>query len=329
MRARQKTEVRTAVAILGALAIAAVLTFVPRRFRATPIAGAVIVQSADPRKQTPIADAEITATSGFARGQARSDSQGYFRITFHPSLVAGQSVSLKIVHPNFLPVEISEPPNDKILVIRMTPALSPAPADSNPKETLISDIRVRYTVKVSATLNIGSISKTFEVVNTGDIPCDHRTPCSPDGKWRASAGGVTLDAGDGNQLREIRVSCIAGPCPFTRLEPNRVSPNGQSVKLTAQAWSDTVTFLVEGDVFRTRVNDMVRQSYPVAFGQTMNFTLPSNAQGASIEAEFDGSIIVFPLGPQLNLSWAVCSEKVDPAQGKLYGCELKPGYRFK
>jgi len=44
-----------------------------------------------------------------------------------------------------------------------------------------------------------------------------------------------------------------------------------------------------------------------------------------MEAEFDGTGIVFPLGPQLSLSWAVFSLK----QGKLYRCQLKPGYRFK
>jgi hypothetical protein len=329
MRARQKTEVRTAIGILAGLAIVAIVTFSPRRFQATPITGAVIANNADPRKQTPIAGAEITAVSGFAKGEAKSDSQGYFRLTFHPSLAAGQSVSLKVVHPDFLPVEISEPPDDKLLVLRMMPAATDVPEDLNPRETLISDIRVRYTVKISATLNVGSISKTFEVANVGNVPCDHRPPCAPDGRWKASVGGVTLDAGEGNELREVRVSCIAGPCPFTRVGPNQTSPDGRVVKLTAENWSDTVTFLAEADVMRTRVNDTVRQSYPVAFGQTMNFTLPSTAQGASIEAEFDGSGIVFPLGPQLNLSWAVCDSKVDPQQGKLYRCQLKPGYRFK
>lgn len=329
MRARQKTEVRTAIAVLASLAIAGAVTFLPRHFQATPITGAVIARSADPRKQTPIAGAEITGVSGFARGEAKSDSQGYFRLTFYPPLVAGQSVDLKVVHPNFRPVEILGPTSDRIFVIRMTPATSDVPEDSNPREILISDIRVRYTVKVSATVNVGSITKTFEVANVANVPCDRRPPCSLDGKWKASVGGVTLDAGDGNELRDVRVSCIAGPCPFTKVEPNQTSPNGRVVKLTAENWSDTVTFLAEADVVRTRVNDTVRQSYPVAFGQTMNFTLPSTAQGASIEAEFDGAGIVFPLGPQLNLSWAVCSLKVDAQQSKLYRCQLKTGYRFK
>jgi hypothetical protein len=329
MRARQKRDVGTAIVVVGGLIIAGLITFFPRHLGTAPIVGVVIAKNADPRKQTPIADAEITATSGFAKGQVKSDSQGYFRLAFHPSLVAGQSVTLKVVHADFLPVEISQPPGDRVYVIRMTPARSTVPDGLNQRETLISDLRVRYTVKVAATVNVGSISKTFEVANIGNVPCDGRQPCSPNGKWKASTGALSIDAGEGNELREIRVSCIAGPCPFAKLEPNQVSPDGRVLKVTVQNWSDTVTFLVEADVTRTRANETVRQSYPVSSGQTMNFTLPPTAQGASIEAEFDGSVIVFPLGPQLNLSWAVCNLKVDAQQSKLYRCELKPGYRFK
>jgi hypothetical protein len=329
MRARQKTEVSTAIAIVGGLAIAAFILFVPQHLQTTAITGAVISQSPDPRKQTPIANAEITAVSGFAKGTGKSDSQGFFRLTFHPSLMAGQAVSLKITHPDYLPLSISEPPGDRVYVIRMTPATSSLPGDLNPREILISDIRVRYMVKISATVNVGNISKTFEVANTGNVPCGGRKPCSPDGQWKASVGGATIDAGEGHELRDVRVACIAGPCPFTKIEPNEISSDGRVLKVTAQTWSDTATFLVEADVTRTRANDTVRQLYPAAYGQAMNFTLPPMAQGASIEAELDGASIVFPLGPKLNLSWAACTVKADAQQAKLFRCELKPGYQVK
>jgi hypothetical protein len=74
---------------------------------------------------------------------------------------------------------------------------------------------------------------------------------------------------------------------------------------------------------------MVRQAYPVIFGSEMSFTLPGTAGGPSIEAELNGSYIVFPLGPDLILSWATCSLKQNPDGSKLYSCELKPGYRFQ
>ena len=54
-----------------------------------------------------------------------------------------------------------------------------------------------------------------------------------------------------------------------------------------------------------------------------------DCRGPSIEAELDGSYIVFPLGPALKLSWASCTEKQNPDASKLYSCELKPGYRFQ
>jgi len=40
--------------------------------------------------------------------------------------------------------------------------------------------------------------------------------------------------------------------------------------------------------------------------------------------------MVFPLGPNLSLSWAACNVRTGPEQDKttVYRCELKPGYRF-
>ena len=40
--------------------------------------------------------------------------------------------------------------------------------------------------------------------------------------------------------------------------------------------------------------------------------------------------MVFPLGPSLYLSWAVCTARVDkePERSTTYRCELKPGYSF-
>ena len=94
-------------------------------------------------------------------------------------------------------------------------------------------------------------------------------------------------------------------------------------------WSDTTTFLLQAEVFRPGVGDVVRESYPVIFGRAMNFTLPAAAKGPSVEAEMNGSRIVFALGPTSILSWADCHVTVDKNQTKAYRCELKPGYRFR
>jgi hypothetical protein len=70
------------------------------------------------------------------------------------------------------------------------------------------------------------------------------------------------------------------------------------------------------------------QSYPVIFGPALNFTLPADAEGVSLEADVVGETIIFPLGPDLFLSWASCNARVNRDQTKVYRCELKPGYRF-
>lgn len=87
---------------------------------------------------------------------------------------------------------------------------------------------------------------------------------------------------------------------------------------------------LEAEVFRTSINSNVRESYPVIFGQTLNFTLPPTEEGVSIEAELDGNPMVFPLGPDLYLSWANCTARVnrDGEKSTVYRCELKPGYQF-
>jgi hypothetical protein len=99
--------------------------------------------------------------------------------------------------------------------------------------------------------------------------------------------------------------------------------------VAARTWSDTVTFLLEAEVSRRMVAQMVHESYPVIFGQGLNFTLPASAEGVSIEADLDGHTIIYPLGPSLFLTWAACNARINPDQTRVYRCELKPGYRFQ
>ena len=87
--------------------------------------------------------------------------------------------------------------------------------------------------------------------------------------------------------------------------------------------------LIEAEVAMTMESELIRHTYPVTFGRSMNFTLPSVASGISIEAEVDKSEIVFPLGPELRLSWATCRFEAGTDGTKQFRCELKPGYRFE
>jgi hypothetical protein len=301
------------------------------------ITGAVLRQDSDPRKQQPIANAEISVSGGNATAYGKSDVSGLFRVTLRPGITPGETITVKVESPDYKPFTVTEVPRDQLWVVRLVPILHEANKPSTTAtttevpshEVAIRDVKVRYSVKFLSTQNVGFASQTFEVVNTGNVPCKGRTPCSPDGKWKAAIGSVTLDAGDNNEFRNPRISCIAGPCPFTKIESGDVATPARKLTLSALDWSDTATFLVEAEVTHTMVSDMVRQAYPAVFGNGMSFTLPAAAEGPSLEAELDKDEIVFPLGPELILSWATCQVELTANKNKIFRCELKPGYVFK
>ncbi len=82
-------------------------------------------------------------------------------------------------------------------------------------------------------------------------------------------------------------------------------------------WSDTTTFLFQAEVFRPQISDIVRMTYPIILGTSLNFTLPPTADGPSVEAELNGENIIFPLGPIPILSWADCNVSVSRDQAQI------------
>jgi hypothetical protein len=289
----------------------------------------VLAQDADPRKQASIPGVEVTAGDGEEIAKSRSDSSGFFQLHLRTEIWQGATVTLKFRHPAYKPLDITDQFNNKLCVVRMVPKAVEERVAANGLEVSLSDVRVRYVIKNLTVVNVGSMVRSFEVVNTGNVPCNHNRPCSPDGKWKAAAGSQMFDAGEGHEFRNPRVSCIAGPCPFTKIEPESLSRNGRVATISVLNWSDTSTFLFEAEVIQAMAGDAIHQLFPAIFGQNMNFTLPAAAQGPSIEAELNGMAIVFPLGPNLRLSWAACNVQVAPDKTKRYTCELKPGYRFR
>jgi hypothetical protein len=308
--------------------VAAILVAIHRAQPIT-IKGAVLSQDADPQKQLPIADVQVTGTSGLAVSSSKSDSSGFFSLTLRRGLRRREPVVLRFRHPDYQPLDVNEFIGDKVYIARMTPIAHETQVNPDRAEVGVSNVRVRYSVKATTEADVGSAVKTFQVVNIGNIPCKGHHPCSPDGKWKAALGSASLDAGEGNEFRNARVSCIAGPCPFAKVEFEDLSRGGRIVNVSARNWSDTTTFLLEAEVVHPMVSDLVRISYPVIFGPTLNFSLPNSAEGPSIEAEINGDSIVFPLGPDLFLSWADCHVRIDKEQARAYRCELKPGYRFR
>jgi hypothetical protein len=325
----RKAVLGAATVIFAGIIAGVVFTSLPPPVQSTSFVGAVIRQASDPKKQAPIAGAEIAGISGEATGECKSDSSGFFQLTLRPALKKGQAVIFKFRHSGYQALEMTAHATDQIYVARLAPISEQQSSELKGPQTTIANLRVRYSVKSTATANVGSIAKTFTVANKGDIRCNGRDPCSPDRHWKAAIGSASYDAEEGNEFRDVRVSCIAGPCPFTRIERNEFSAGGRKVKVSALTWSGTATFLVEADVVRTRVSDMIRYSFPIIFDNGMNFTLPATAEGPSIEADLNGSDIVFPLGPDMILSWASCTVKEGTDQSKSYRCELKPEYTFK
>ncbi len=320
-----------AIAVAGAIA-AVVLRFHTWKPRLTTIQGAVIRSDTDTYKQQPIPDAMVTATRGLVSASTRSDASGYFRIKFPQVIWPGQTVTLDFQHPEFHALSIDLKMNfrstaRRLIVAEMRPLTPPAVAPTGKPQSVVSNILIRYTVNAPTEENIGSAARTFQVINVGNVPCRHQGPCSPDGNWKAAIQTITLDAGLGNEYRDVRASCIAGPCPFTRVQ---IRAQSRTIVATATDWSDTATFLLEAEVSRTSIDSSVRESYPVIFDRNLSFTLPATQEGVTIEAEVNGAPIVFPIGPDIYLNWAACTVRTNPGPEKstVYQCQLKPGYRF-
>jgi hypothetical protein len=314
--------------VVAALAGATIAVFVFKH-RLVTLEGAVILQDADARKQSPIAGVIVTAPDNVAVGSSTSDFSGFFRVTLRRTVLSGQLVTLHFRHPEYHPLDLEVPVSDQLSIAHLLPVhVDERPRPDQPV-VLLSSLVVRYSVEVRNSTNVGSEAKAFEVVNTGNVPCAGHPPCSPDGKWQARIGGVSLDAGADNQFRDARLSCIAGPCPFTRVDSDGYSRGGRSISATVRDWSETTTFVLEAEVFRPVLTSTVQRAYPIILGRTLHFTLPTSAEGPSIEAELNGHEIVFPFGPDASLSWANCEVRTEKDQTKMYRCEIKTGYAFK
>jgi hypothetical protein len=330
MTSGRKIPIRLAVSVGMILLLALSLKLLHRRARIPlTVVGSVIKQDADTRKQSPIEDVEISAPLELGADNVKSDFSGYFKIRLPLDIDPDEHVLLRFRHPDYLPVDLNLALDGQLNVVPMAPIRGEVKSESSEAETVVANVQVRYTTEIATTENIGTGVKTFQVENTGGAPCNQNLPCSPDGKWKAAIDSASLDAGDGNVFQHARVTCIAGPCPFTKVDLDEFSRTARIIKVSVRNWSDTATFLLQAEVFHTQVRDIARKSDPVIFGRSLNFTLPADAQGVTMEAELDGSQVIFPLAAYPDLSWAGCKVRIEPKQGKDYRCELKPGYRFQ
>lgn len=314
-------------AAVGGLAAGLLIRRANRRPPLT-LKGAVIRKAVQADKELPVSGAEVTASNGLVITSCKSDSSGFFKLTLPGGRKSSEPIMLLFQRTGYRPLGLKVTSAARLYVAKMDPAHPQSKVTPNAHQVTVSNIAVRYSVKTLTEVNVGSSVKTFQVRNTGNVPCEHRRPCSPDGKWKAARGSASLDAGQGNVFGDARVSCIAGPCPFTRIVTHGFPGGTRILSVTALDWSDTTTFLLEAEVFHPMASAGVRRSYPVIFGRVLHFTVPPSAEGVCIEADVDGDSIIFPLGPNPRLQWANCQVSGNQNTTQVFRCELTPGYRF-
>jgi hypothetical protein len=314
--------------LAAALGLVAAVLFAHFRRHPLTIIGAVTVQSSDFRRELPIPNVEISVANGLATAPAKSNSSGFFAVHLLKRVRRGEAITLSFRHPGYQPLDLHDFAADKLYIAHMQPIAPKTRTEAGKPLVKVGNIVVRYSFKTLRSIDIGGAVRTFAIVNTANIPCDHAPVCSPDGKWKASIGTIELTAGPGNEFHNARLSCIAGSCPFTRVQSDNFAKGGPTLTAKVLNWADTTTFLVEAEVNHFLVAQTEHQSYPVVFDRTLDFTLPADAEGLSLQADMAGENIIFPLGPDLLLSWANCSGEVNEDQTKLYRCEAKPGYQL-
>src|SRR5947199_5747513 len=115
--------------------------------------GAVTMQDPDPKKELPIADVEITAANELKTVTAKSDAMGYFRITLPIALRRGHGVTLQFRHPGYRPLDVKEFASYKLYVSRMTPRPRETRSTANQSQSLVGNVRIRYSVKTMAAVH--------------------------------------------------------------------------------------------------------------------------------------------------------------------------------
>src|SRR5579864_9752526 len=159
--------------------------------RMVTLAGAVITRSSDPRKQLPIAGVQVSAADGRLAVQSASDASGLFKLRMRRLLLFGRrGITVRFRHPDYEPLNLYVPIFGSITVAEMVPIARLPVTDATLPKQVVAHPVVRYSVKRAAEENVGSAARSFEVVNTSNVPCNGGSLCSPDKKWKASMGTI-------------------------------------------------------------------------------------------------------------------------------------------
>ena len=148
----------------------------------------------------------------------RSEASGYFKLVLQKRVLSGTPVTVSFRHPSYEPLDLNVQTGrleiqNALYVAAMIPIPPKTVAKPSRPEAVVTNIRVRYTLNSRTETNVGSAVKTFQVVNTGNVPCNHQAPCSPDGKWKATSASESLDAGADNTFSNVQGLLHCGAVP--------------------------------------------------------------------------------------------------------------------
>jgi hypothetical protein len=81
------------------------------------------------------------------------------------------------------------------------------------------------------------------------IDCDHRSPCSPDGKWWAAITPLVITAAADQEVRNPVVSCRGSTCGFLEIMSTAVAADGHSATAQVKTWSNSVTLTYTAEIW--------------------------------------------------------------------------------
>src|SRR5579872_5749465 len=131
--------------------------------RSVSVTGVVLEHNPDPRKRSPLAGVQITAQIGSRSIAGQTDSSGYFSLKVDGWIRAGQPLHLEFRHPRYQPLVVDATISDNLYIEEMTSLSSNLQPKPGQPITSIANVRIRYSMKNTEPVNVGSAVKTFEV----------------------------------------------------------------------------------------------------------------------------------------------------------------------
>jgi hypothetical protein len=217
-------------AILGALSPSIFQSIFPQHIL---IQGAIMRSDAKPSNRSVIKDVEVDYQEDGIEKHAMTNQSGGFNILLGSKLKAGDLLTLRFhkhCYQDFSDtISVAAVPYPRYL----WPEL-----DQNCIDPAITALSLEFR-------NVGIMQATLQITTRGSVPCQ-KSPCSPDNKWQAAQGSVSLDAGGDNSFSGGTFGCVAGPCPFSEIVADNFSKGGTRISGEAKTWSDDVTYVLKG-----------------------------------------------------------------------------------